>query len=505
MSLAPGVSVLVAPTYKWLCAGPGLGVIYLSKEMLRRFPTRAPFVGWFGQAVDGRNYVLENRPDASRFLVGTPALTLLPGLCASLDLIERAGGIGAVEARLLRLSDRLRSRLLGAGFALGGAFGVPLAASAAGGHIVGVILDGDDAREVAAALADRGVSVTAKDRHGFSGLRVSPHVYNTAAEVDAFVRVLAEVTGRISVTVDLAGVADGDSGAAATMDAALRHHGYFFVKNHGVPAELLERMWAFTAAFHALPLAEKEALRNPSWDSGQGSNLGYRYDETGARFENAFPETCAFAREQGHWFPEERGALVGFRSACAEYALAIDALGVRVLRLLEDAIGGEVQRGRLLSRNFEQPQCAINLRHYVGVPADGPPVCSVKPHTDSGVLTFLPQQDKPGFEVCRADGEWVPVMPPEDGGDYILVQVGDCLRRWSNLRYSSALHRVVPHRERGDRYAMPVFWGPSENVVMTALPSVGGAAAHEFEPMTFAEYEVRTHIPPGAGGRATGR
>ena len=472
MSAAPGVCVLAAPTYKWLNAGPGMGVIYLSKDMLRRFPSSAPFAGWFGQAVDGRNWELGNKADAARFLVGTPALTLLPGLCAALDLIESVGGIAAVERRVGRLAARLRRGLLAAGFALAGAFGVPLrdVQGCGDGHIVGVIIQGD-ASAVAAALGERGFSVTAKNRHGFCGLRVAPHVYNTETECDAFVRALSEVCAQrscghlerptaeyVPTLIDI-GVSEADGARAAELaenvDAALRVHGFFFVKNHGVSAELLQRMWKYTAAFHALPLAEKEALRNPSWD-GKGSNLGYRYDSTGARFENAFPESCALAAEN-RWPEETAGSsLVGFRSACSEYARATNALGLRVLRLLETAMGGDVAAEHLLSRNFDEPQSAINLRFYAEVPANGAPVCCVKPHTDSGVLTFLPQQSKPGFEMCTTEGRWVPVMPPDDGDSWILVQVGDCLRRWSNLRYTSLLHRVVPHRGRGDRYAMPV-------------------------------------------------
>ena len=48
-------------------------------------------------AWQGRNYESANRADASRFLSGTPPLTLLPGLLASLDLIDALGGVPAVQ------------------------------------------------------------------------------------------------------------------------------------------------------------------------------------------------------------------------------------------------------------------------------------------------------------------------------------------------------------------------------------------------------------------------
>jgi selenocysteine lyase/cysteine desulfurase len=57
LELAPsadGVAFLAAPTYKWMCAGPGLGLLYCSADILKRFPGVAPFAGWFGQEVDVR-------------------------------------------------------------------------------------------------------------------------------------------------------------------------------------------------------------------------------------------------------------------------------------------------------------------------------------------------------------------------------------------------------------------------------------------------------------------
>lgn len=75
------MAFLCAASYKWLCAGPGIGILYASQAVMDRlepggasttilFPgmllerelvcacTAAPAAGWFGQAVDGRNYEL---------------------------------------------------------------------------------------------------------------------------------------------------------------------------------------------------------------------------------------------------------------------------------------------------------------------------------------------------------------------------------------------------------------------------------------------------------------
>ena len=77
-----------------------------------------------------------------------------------------------LQARLAELAGHMRKELAAAGFTLAGAFGVAVDRGvAARGQIVGVLVARP--KEVAALLREKGVVVTAKDRHGFVGLRVA--------------------------------------------------------------------------------------------------------------------------------------------------------------------------------------------------------------------------------------------------------------------------------------------------------------------------------------------
>ena len=266
---------------------------------------------------------------------------------------------------------------------------------------------------------------------------------------------------------------DSDADAlAAKIDKALKEFGLMFVTNHGVDQALIDRMWKLTRAFHAQPSSAKAPFTQPF------GFMGYLDNVIEARFENAFPETCEKA--QGNQWPDEStdAKLEGFHDSCVAYASAVDGLGRRLLPLLERAMS--LPTGLLAVEAFRDAQYFLNLRHYPDQGAGATRVCCVPPHTDSGVLTFLPQQGKPGFEVCLPDGRWVPVGVA--GGDVgnghcvFLVQGGDCLRRWTNHRYQSALHRVAPFPGRGDRYAMPVFCGPGESCLMSTLPGCSDEA-----------------------------
>jgi isopenicillin N synthase-like dioxygenase len=54
----------------------------------------------------------------------------------------------------------------------------------------------------------------------------------------------------------------------------------------------------------------------------------------------------------------------------------------------------------------------------------------------------------PGLEILRPDGTWHPVLPAPGA---LLINLGDLLARWSNDRWLSTMHRVVPPRDAQGR------------------------------------------------------
>src|SRR5579863_506530 len=73
--------------------------------------------------------------------------------------------------------------------------------------------------------------------------------------------------------VDIGPVFAGAPGALASTAAAVRHAcenvGFFYALNHGVPEALIDRAFAASRQFHALPLADKLKLRLNE------NNIGY--------------------------------------------------------------------------------------------------------------------------------------------------------------------------------------------------------------------------------------
>ena len=87
---------------------------------------------------------------------------------------------------------------------------------------------------------------------------------------------------------------------------------------------------------------------------------------------------------------------------------------------------------------------AINYDGAAGSPAPLPDQMRMGAHSDYGILTILLADPVPGLQICRG-GEWYDIVPPP--GTFVC-NIGDMLARWTNDRWTSTLHRVVPPTRR---------------------------------------------------------
>ena len=90
-------------------------------------------------------------------------------------------------------------------------------------------------------------------------------------------------------------------------------------------------------------------------------------------------------------------------------------------------------------------------------------------HTDYGVVTVLWADGAPGLQVFL-EGAWQPVRP-EPGA--LLVNLGDLTAEWTNDRWRSTLHRVVPPQGSGPsrRRSTAFFLDANWDARIECLPS----------------------------------
>jgi selenocysteine lyase/cysteine desulfurase len=171
---AAQIAGLAADGHKWLLGPEGAGVLYVSRQVMERVtPTE---VGWWGVRhwADFTKRELSWRDDARRYECGTLNTVGIYGLGAAVDFLLEVG-IPNIAERVLDLTDRLRRGLLERGHSVFG----PQAREEAAGIVSFVPRQGTAEGLLESFLAHR-VQVAA--RCGM--VRVSPHFYNTEAEID---------------------------------------------------------------------------------------------------------------------------------------------------------------------------------------------------------------------------------------------------------------------------------------------------------------------------------
>jgi len=183
------IDFLAADAHKWLLGPCAAGILYVRKEVQHRL--RPVVHGW--NNVRCPDFVareeMEFRADARRYEAGTHNLLGVAGLHAALELLSEAG-VGNIATELLRKRARLVSALTAKGYQVLHA-GAP-SENASG--IVTFFRPGTSMPELHRKLESSGVVTSLRtDRAGCQFVRLSPHFYNTDAELERCLDLLPSV------------------------------------------------------------------------------------------------------------------------------------------------------------------------------------------------------------------------------------------------------------------------------------------------------------------------
>lgn len=180
---AIGIDVLYASGAKWMLALQGVSFAYVRGDLVERLSLGAP--GWrsMSDMWDFLNYDQPYVQDASRFEGGTPNFVGALSLERSIDAIEEAG-TDAIASHVLELTDRLCDGLREQGANLITPRGPGISSG-----IVTFTMPGRESIALGQAMQREGVITTWRA----SGIRVAPHGYNTAADIDRLLTLVSEV------------------------------------------------------------------------------------------------------------------------------------------------------------------------------------------------------------------------------------------------------------------------------------------------------------------------
>ncbi|HEY1178145.1 MAG TPA: 2-oxoglutarate and iron-dependent oxygenase domain-containing protein, partial [Phytomonospora sp.] len=212
---------------------------------------------------------------------------------------------------------------------------------------------------------------------------------------------------------------DGRAALAARIGEACSTSGFYVIVGHGVPDELVHRMYTVTRAFFLLPHADKDRVANRPGVSGFRRLGGSTAASIG---EETPPDLCeVFAAHVTGELPDDERARLGdawatwtlanvwpsaeFKAVWWEYMVAVTALAADLARLSALALGLDEE---FFARSFGRHGSSVAANFYY--PQTRPPLPGQLrrgPHTDFGGLTVLCQEDdRSGLQVRGSEGDW---------------------------------------------------------------------------------------------------
>jgi len=287
----------------------------------------------------------------------------------------------------------------------------------------------------------------------------------------------------------------GREKVAAELGEISRTIGFFYVKNHGIPQDVIDRIFAESRRFHSLPVEEKEQIpfvATDTYKSGYQGQEGERATANVNIIRNAKPNLYSkfnINREGGsagltapppekspNFWPQN---LPGFREAVEDYHGRIENLGRQFLPLWATSLNLPLD---YFDKYFAQPHLTLSLLHYPPQKQIGERQYGIAPHTDNSLMTLLAQGAVSGLAVRMPSGHWRMV---ESIPGTLLVNTGNLMVRWTNGEYLSTKHRVI-NTNQVDRYSIPVFFGPSGDAMIECLPTCQGPdRPPKYEPISY--------------------
>ena len=305
--------------------------------------------------------------------------------------------------------------------------------------------------------------------------------------------------------IDLEPFRTGDAAArrivAAQIDAACRDVGFLAITGHGVPPALVADFAAVGREFFALPDDVKRSYIHVPRHGNRGYTelgaeaLAYAMDEvappdlfeaftTGPILDTTDPY---FHTPEAHDFFVPNlfpGQPARFEQVWCDYYRANERLAAALMEafalalgLPEDHFAPTIDRHITAQRIIRYPAL-----HHEPEPGQ----LRIAPHSDYGSLTILLTDDTPGLQIQDESGAWLDVAPVPGA---FVVNIGDLMADWTNGRWRSTVHRVLPVPPDRDRYSATFFHHPNYDALIEPIAScVDAEHPPRNEPVTAGEH-----------------
>ena len=249
--------------------------------------------------------------------------------------------------------------------------------------------------------------------------------------------------------------------------------GFYYVKGHGVDADIINQAFEQSRQFHDLPLDNKMALQmdQPGWPTGVGY-LPFQNRKLPTRKKGNANEAFIVKRELGprnvslddNQWPTEQD-LPGFRYKVETYANALEALTKNLLPIYARAL--QIEPG-YFDEGFSSPMYRLRMTKYPSIKQYDEDEFGIAPHVDTTFITIL-TQDSEGLTIySELQKCWLRAPLVKDA---FIINTGELLKQWTNDQFISVKHFANNNTGSQPRYSIPFFVNANSDYPMECIPS----------------------------------
>jgi isopenicillin N synthase-like dioxygenase len=273
----------------------------------------------------------------------------------------------------------------------------------------------------------------------------------------------------------LNGTPEQKSAFVQQLGKAYEDVGFVAVKNHGIPADLIEDLYKYVQQFFSLPSEKKKKFEIPEL-AGQRGYTSFGKEHAKGSDAPDLKEFFQYGQvvPQDHELKSEYPDNVkvddvpGFNETFFRAYRAFERSGKSLLQ----AIALYLNLDETYFDEFvEEGNSIVRAIHYPPITSEPKSAIRAEQHEDINLITLLVGASADGLQILTKHNEWIGVTSLPD---QIVVNVGDMLQRLTNNKLKSTTHRVVnPPRDlwHTSRFSIPFFLHPKSSMSLAALNS----------------------------------
>lgn len=267
---------------------------------------------------------------------------------------------------------------------------------------------------------------------------------------------------------------------AQQIGEASRSVGFFYVIDHDVPEEIVDRLVHLSRDFFALPMKMKREI-----EMSKGGKAWRGYFSNGEEVTSSIPdekEGIYFGRDidiyecsgcdskplHGRNIYPKHTLGIDMKSTVDSYMMHMERLGHAILNALVASLGLNPVTSKLSLAFKHDPTILFRIFNYPPHQDEQfPNSYGVGKHSDYGFITILYQDGSGGLEVELANSTWVDAAPVKNS---FVINLGDSLEHATGGLIRATPHRVKPRIDANSgRISMPFFFDPAFDSYMSSV------------------------------------